>query len=140
MWKLWLIVAILFFVLEMMGPGFLLFWVGIGAIITMIVSFFVDSVAVQIVIFILSSTVLLFCTRPFAKKFASTDTTITNANSILGKTALVTKEINILKGTGQIKVNGEVWSAKNTESGVIEEGSKVKVLSINGVKAVVEKI
>ena len=69
MWQIWLIIAILFFILEMMGPGFLLFWVGVGALITMVVSIFVDSIAIQIGIFTISSTALLFCTRPFVNKF-----------------------------------------------------------------------
>jgi len=139
MWQIWLIIAILFFILEMMGPGFLLFWVGVGALITMVVSLFVDSLVVQIGVFTISSILLLFCTRPFVKKFTKHDTTITNANSIIGKKAIVTKEINSLKGTGQIKINGEAWSAKSSNEDIIEEGAKVTVLNINGVKAIVEK-
>ncbi len=139
MWQIWLIIAILFFILEMMGPGFLLFWVGVGALITMVVSIFVDSIAIQIGIFTISSTALLFCTRPFVNKFTKNDTTVTNAQSIIGKKAIVTKEINSLKGTGQIKVNGEAWSAKCSNEGIIEEGTEVTVLNINGVKAIVEK-
>ena len=139
MWQIWLILAILFFILEMMGPGFLIFWVGVGALITTVLSLFVDSIVIQIGIFVISSTLLLFCTRPFVKKFTKEDTTITNANSIIGKTGIVTKEINSMKGIGQIKVNGEVWSAKCSKEGIIEEGEKVTILDINGVKAIVEK-
>ena len=139
MWQIWLIIAILFFILEMMGPGFLLFWVGVGALITMVVSLFVDSLVIQIGVFTISSILLLFCTRPFAKKITKNDNTITNANSIIGKKAIVTKEINSLKGTGQIKVNGEAWSAKCSKEGIIEEGAEVTILNINGVKAIVEK-
>lgn len=139
MWQIWLIIAILFFILEMMGPGFLLFWVGVGALITMVVSFFTDSLVIQIGVFTISSILLLFCTRPFAKKFTKNDNTITNANSIIGKKGLVTKEINSLKGTGQIKINGEAWSAKSSKEDIIEEGAEITVLDINGVKAIVEK-
>lgn len=138
MWQIWLIIAILFFILEMMGPGFLLFWVGVGALIAMVVSIFVDNIVVQIGVFTVASTVLLFCTRPFVKKFSKNDNTITNAQSIIGKKAVVTKEINSLKGTGQIKVNGEAWSAKSSKEDIIEEGAKVTILNINGVKAIVE--
>ncbi len=139
MWQIWLIIAILFFILEMMGPGFLLFWVGVGALITMIASIFIDNLVVQIGIFTISSIILLFCTRPLAKKITKNDTIITNANSIIGKKAIVTKEINSLKGTGQIKINGEAWSAKCSKEDFIEEGAEVTILNINGVKAIVEK-
>lgn len=139
MWQIWLIIAILFFILEMMGPGFLLFWVGVGALITMIVSLFTDNIVIQIGVFTISSTALLFCTRPFVNKFAKTDNTITNAKSIVGKKGIVTKEINNLKGIGQIKIGGESWSAKSSNENIIEEGAQVTILDINGVKAIVEK-
>ncbi len=139
MWQIWLIIAILFFILEMMGPGFLLFWVGVGALLTMVVSIFVDSIAIQIGIFTISSTLLLFCTRPFVKKMTKSDTIVTNAYSIIGKKGIVTKEINSLKGTGQIKVNGESWSAEGSKEDIIQEGTEVTVLEIKGVKAIVEK-
>lgn len=139
MWQIWLIIAILFFILEMMGPGFLLFWVGVGALIAMVVSFFVDNLAIQIGVFTISSIALLFCTRPFANKFAKTDNTVTNAKSVIGKKGIVTKQINSLKGTGQIKVGGESWTAKSSNEDIIEEGAQVTILDINGVKAIVEK-
>lgn len=139
MWQIWLIIAILFFILEMMGPGFLLFWVGVGALLTMIVSIFVDNIAIQIGIFTISSIALLFCTRPFVKRFTKNDTTPTNAYSLIGKKGIVLKEINPIKGIGQIKVNGEIWSAKSSSDNIIAEGELITVLKIDGVKAIVEK-
>ena len=139
MWQIWLIIAILFFILEMIGPGFLLFWLGVGALITMVVSIFVDSVGIQIGIFTVSSILLLFCTRPLAKKFTKNDTTPTNAYSIIGKNGIVVKEINSIKGIGQIKINGEIWSAKTLSNEIIPEGEFVTVLKLDGVKAIVEK-
>lgn len=139
MWQIWLIVAIVFIILEMMGPGFLLFWLGIGALITMVVSIFVDSLAIQIGVFTISSTALLFCTRPFVKKMNRNDNTVTNAFSIIGKKGIVTKEIDPTTDIGQIKVNGEKWSAKSSTNEVIPVGTEVKVLKIKGVKAIIEK-
>ena len=139
MWQIWLIIAILFFILEMMGPGFLLFWFGVGALITTIVSIFVDNVIIQIGVFAISSTLLLFCTKPFVKKVTKNETVLTNVYSIIGKNGIVTKEINTLKGSGQIKINEELWSAKSSTNDIIPEGTTVTVLQIDGVKALVKK-
>ena len=139
MWQIWLIIAILFFILEMMGPGFLLFWFGVGALITTVVSIFVDNVIIQIGVFAISSTLLLFCTKPFVKKVTKNETVLTNVYSIIGKNGIVTKEINTLKGSGQIKINEELWSAKSSTNDIIPEGTTVTVLQIDGVKALVEK-
>ena len=139
MWQIWLIIAILFFIIEMMGPNFLVFWVGVGALITMVVSIFVDSIVVQIGIFVISSILLLFCTRPFVKKMTKNDITPTNAFANIGKKGIVTQEINSIKGIGQVKVNGEVWSAKSSTDEIIAEGELIEIIKIDGVKAIVEK-
>lgn len=138
MWQIWLIISGLFFILEMITVGFLVFWFGIGAIFAMITSFFTDSITIQTAVFLISSTALLFLTKPFVKKFSRKDTVKTNAYSVIGKTGVVVKEINPTEGVGQVKIGGEVWSAKAED--VIPIGSQVEVVEIDGVKAVVKPV
>lgn len=138
MWQFWLIAAGIFLIAEIATTGFLVFWLGIGALITMIVSFFTDNIIVQSTVFLLSSTILIFATKPLARKFInSKDTTITNAYSVIGKHGIVIQDIDTEKNSGQIKVNGEIWSAKSDLGCIIPKDTKVEVLKIDGVKAVV---
>ena len=137
MWQIWIVLAGVFFVIEAFTIGFLVFWFGIGAILAMIVSFFTDSLLIQTLVFLISSTVLLFFTRPFVNKFSENKETQTNAFSIIGKKGIVTKTIDPITGQGQIKVGSEVWSAKSKNEVKIEKGYEVEVLEIDGVKAVV---
>ena len=137
MWQFWLIVAGICLVIEIATVGFLVFWFGIGALFAMITSFFTDNLIIQTVVFILSSTVLLFFTRPFVNKFSPKEKVKTNALSIIGKKGIVTQTINPITGEGQVKVGSEVWSAKSSEDVKIEKGLEVEVLDIDGVKAVV---
>ena len=103
-------------------------------------SFFTSSIILQTVIFIISSTILILVTKPFVKKFVDIKTTNTNAYSIIGKNALVIKEIDPIQSIGQIKVDGEVWSAESQNNEVIPKGSEVKVIAIEGVKAIVKAV
>lgn len=137
MWQFWLIVAGICLVIEIATVGFLVFWFGIGALFAMITSFFTDNLIIQTVVFILSSTVLLFFTRPFVNKFSPKEKVKTNAFSIIGKKGIVTQTINPITGEGQVKVGSEVWSAKSSKDVKIEKGLEVEVLDIDGVKAVV---
>lgn len=137
MWQFWLIVAGICLVIEIATIGFLVFWFGIGALFAMITSFFTDNLIIQTVVFILSSTVLLFFTRPFVNKFSPKEKVKTNAFSIIGKKGIVTQTINPITGEGQVKVGSEVWSAKSSKDVKIEKGLEVEVLDIDGVKAVV---
>lgn len=140
MWQYWLIAAGIFFVGEMFTAGFLIFWLGIAALITMVLSFFVSNLVVQMTVFIIASVILIFATKPFVKKFVHVKETKTNAFSIIGKKALVIKNIDPVNENGQIKVNGETWTAIGENDDKIEKGKEVEVVSINGVKAVVKPI
>ena len=136
MWQLWLIIAGFFLILEIFTVGFLVFWFGIGALITMVASFFISNEIVLGTIFLISSALLLFLTKKFFNKVVETDVK-TNAFSIQGKTGKVIIDIDPSEGTGQIKVNGEIWSAKSFDNRPISKDTEVTVEKIDGVKAIV---
>ena len=86
MWYVWLIISGLFLVLEMITVGFLVFWLAIGALFAMLVSFFTSNLIIQTTVFVISSTILIFVTKPFVKKFGQVQNPIsTNFYSIIGK-------------------------------------------------------
>ena len=141
MWVFWLIAAGIFFIIEMATIGFLVFWLGIGAILAMITSFITDSILIQSLVFVITSTLLLIFTRPLVDKFIKVPKEIkTNAYSIIGKKGIVISKINNIEGTGQIKIGGEVWSAKSFENEDIPENTEIEIVEIDGVKAVVKEI
>lgn len=136
MWYLWLIAAGIFFIIEIATIGFLIFWLGIGALFAMVASFFTDNLLIQTTVFVISSSVLIPLTKPIVNKYFDDGKTIaTNAYSLIGKVGIVTTEINTLNSTGQVKVNGEIWSAKADED--IKQGTEVEILKIDGVKLIV---
>lgn len=141
MWKLWLIISGFFFIIEIFTVGFLVFWFGVGALITMIVSIFVDNIIVQATVFLVTSAILLFATRPFVDKFTKDDDdSKTNAFAIEGKIGKVVTTIDPIEGKGQIKINGEIWSAKSWDDTCISQDTKVIVERIDGVKAIVKPV
>ncbi len=140
MWQFWLIAAGVFFIAEIFTVGFLIFWLGVAALIAMIVSFFTSNIIIQTSVFVISSALLLFLTKPLVKKVSKEDTVPTNVFAIIGKTAVVIKDINCIEGTGQIKVNGEVWSAEGINGKDIPKDSEVEIVEIRGVKAIVEPL
>lgn len=141
MWHYWLIAAGVFFIGEIMTVGFLLFWLGISALIAMVVSFFTSNVIIQMSVFIISSIILILATKPLVKKFVNEKNVKTNAFSLVGKNALVIQDINNLNSVGQIKVDGEIWSAQSSEDDInIPIDSEVKIVKIEGVKAIVKPI
>lgn len=138
MWQIWLIIAGVCLIIEIITTGFLVFWFSLGALLAMIVSLFTDNIIIQTTLFIISSTILIFATKPFLKKFAKHDESVkTNVYSIIGKTGIVTTDIDSINGTGQIKVDGEIWSAIGEKELTISKGTEVEIKEIKGVKAIV---
>lgn len=139
-WVVWLIVAGFFFILEIITEGFLVFWFGIGAIAALGVSFIPGTNTIaQIATFVILSIILVLSTRKLTDKIKPKEVA-TNVYTILGKKAVVSQAIDNFKGTGQIKIDGDMWSAKSDNDEPIEAGSSVEILSIDGVKAIVKKI
>lgn len=137
MWIFWLVVAGIFFIGEMITTGFLIFWLGLGAVIALIVSLFTSSLFIQTVAFVISSIILIMATKPLTDKFTKKDIVPTNVYTLKGKKGIVIQEINPTNGTGQIKVGGEIWSALCDENSVIKKDEEVEIVRIQGVKAYV---
>lgn len=141
MWKLWLVTAGIFLIIEILNMGFLIFWFAVGALIAMIASFFIESVIAQTVIFLIASTILLFATKPLVNKILPKESLVkTNAFSIEGKVGKVTLDIEPIEGKGQVKVNGENWSAKSIDDTYIAKDTEVIIEKIDGVKVLVKPL
>ena len=140
MWQWWLIASGVFFIGEIITVGFLLFWFGVACLISMVVSFFTSNLIIQMSVFLIASVLLILGTKPFVKKFMNQKNVATNAYSLIGKTGLVVQEIDNIKGVGQIKGGGEVWSAQSVDNTIIPLNTEVELIKIDGVKAIVKPI
>lgn len=140
LWTWWLILAGFCFILEIATEGFLVCWFGFGALCAMGISFFSDNITIQLATFAVVSIILILATRKLTRK-AEPKNVVTNVYTIIGKKATVSVPIDNSKSQGQIKIDGDIWSAKNeNEDEIIPENAKVEILSIEGVKAIVKKI
>ena len=133
----WLVLFVVLALFELVTVNLVSIWFSLGALITTFVSLATDNLMIHLAFFTISSILLLLLTKPFVKKMKKREGVPTNLDMVIGKTGVVTEKIE-KDGIGEVKVLGKKWSAyTNTE---IEEHSKVKVLSINGVKLKVEEI
>ena len=130
MWQMWLVISGILFIVEIITVGFLVFWFAIGALFAMIVSLFTDNVIIQTSVFLISSSLLLFLTKPFVKKFSREDTVQTNAYSVIGKIGIVVRSIDNQSGVGQVKIGSETWSAVSSNDEIISKGTKVEVAEL----------
>ena len=125
---------------EAITIGLTFVWFAVGALGALIVSVLGGALWLQVVIFLALSGVTLALARPVFARFLKTSHAATNADRVIGQTAVVTEQIDNLSGTGQVNVAGQIWSARSAHDVVIPRETEVRVLKISGVKVMVEAI
>lgn len=134
---LWLILMVVFLLVEAATVTMVSLWFAAGALAAMIVSLLGGAVWLQAAVFLLASIVLLTALRPLVRKYVTPRLTATNVDSVIGSTGLVTAAIDNVAASGQVKLGAMVWTARSTSGEPISEGTLVKVDRIEGVKAFV---
>ena len=137
---IWLIIFVACIVIEIISMGLTTIWFAGGALAAAVAAALGVPLWIQAVLFVLISLVLLYFTRPIAVKYFNKDRIKTNAESLIGKQAIVISEIDNLQGIGQVTVEGKEWTARTIDEGVtLPVGSVVIVRAISGVKLMVEE-
>ena len=135
-WVLWIIVIIALAFLEIVTIGLVSIWFIASAIVSLILSFFIDSFYIQFAVFVVLGIILLITTRPILTKLINPKKNKTNLDRVIGMTGIVTEEIK-KSIVGEVKVDGKKWSAIAKEK--IDVGEEVIIKDIDGVKLIVEK-
>lgn len=136
----WLILFVILIVIEIITLGLTTIWFAGGALVAFVAAIAGANLVIQLVLFFLVSIVLLLSTRPAAVRLLNKDRTKTNADSLIGKTAVVTETINNLQGEGEVVINGQEWMARTEEDDILIEKDKlVEIIDIRGVKLIVKE-
>ena len=134
----WMVLLILCIVIEVLTLGLTTIWFAAGALVAIFAALLYAPIFVQVILFLLVSLTLLFFTRPIAVKYFNRDRVKTNVESMVGRQAIVTGEIDNVQATGQVTVSGQEWSARSWDDKVrIPAGAVVVVVAISGVKLIV---
>lgn len=135
----WMVMLIVCIVAEASTMHLISIWFAVGALAALIAATLNASVTVQILLFVAVSAILLASLRQIVSRFLKVKGEKTNADRIIGETAIVTEKIDNMNASGQIKLMGQSWTARSVDESIIEVGEKVKICAISGVKAIVEK-
>lgn len=135
---IWLIILAIMIVMEIISLGLTTIWFGVGAVGAAIVAWIGYGIWVQILVFTLLSLISMAVFRPIAMKYLNKEKEKTNIDGVVGKTVVVTKEINNELATGEVQLNGMSWTARSESGRVIPEEERVTVESVEGVKLIVK--
>jgi membrane protein implicated in regulation of membrane protease activity len=138
-WMVWILLAIILAVGEVMSLSFFLAPFAAGALLGAVAELAGAGSALALIVFLVSSGLFLGFVRPIARRHLHTPAQIrTGTAALVGKTAVVTQRIDDAAGT--VKLDGEVWTARPyVEGEVIETGRRVDVVQISGATALVSE-
>ena len=136
---IWLIIFIVLIAIEAFTFSLTTIWFALGALVMILISLLKFPFSVQLLVWLILSSVLLYFTRPYALSKLKVGRVKTNVDSLVGKSALVVKTITKHE-KGEIKINGIIWSAKTENEETLEEGRECEIVEIQGATALVKKI
>ncbi|MCQ2463281.1 MAG: NfeD family protein [Clostridia bacterium] len=136
---IWIALAVIFAVAEAVTVQLVTVWFAVGAVGAVVANILGASPIVQTAVFVALSVLTLIISRPFVKKFTKTKIQPTNADMLIGETAVVTQSIDNLRGEGTVTVRGIVWTARSSDNSPVDEGEMVTVVKIEGAKLIVKK-
>jgi membrane protein implicated in regulation of membrane protease activity len=136
-WVWWMIAAGVLAVGEIATVGFFLGPVAVAAVLAAVVALVGGGLALQSLVFIAASVASLAVLRPLARRHLRTPSRLRSGTAALvGAPALVLERVDL--NGGQVKIGGEVWSARSyDEDEVIEPGARATVMQIDGATALV---
>ena len=141
-YQIWLIVAIVLVIIELLTAGFGVICFAVGALFSALAAFLgVDSLVWQLLIFAVASVLCFIFLRPVVLRLLDKKSkdVKTNADALIGKTAMVSETIDSSANQGRVAVDGDDWKAVSADGSVINKGEKVEIVSRDSIILTVKK-
>lgn len=135
---IWFWMAIILTVIEIETLGLISVWFVFGAIVAMIVSIFVSSVAIQAIVFIAISVVLMIALRNYAvNNFRNKTVRKNNIEELIELPCVIVAEVPA-NDYGEVKLQGKIWRCRSEAGATYQTGERPNVLRIEGNTIILE--
>lgn len=137
----WAVIFAAALLVEALTAGLTTVWFAAGALTAFVAALCSAPIWVQAALFVAVSLLLLIFIRPLLRKLFPVQFQATNFDRCIGKTAVAEERIDNLAGTGSLRIDGVLWTARcEKEEDTAEKGELVRIVRIEGVKAFVEPL
>ena len=141
-WHIWVIVALVFVIVEMFTTGFAVMCISFGCLFGAGAAALNWSLTWQLLIFAIFTAIAFLTVRPlFCKLLYKTSNDVkTNAEALIGRRAIATERIEGELHPGRVKVDGDDWKAISLDNEAIEVGDAVEITAIDSIIVTVKKL
>ncbi len=133
---IWIAAMVIFAVAEIATVQFISIWFAVGSLAAFFAAMLDLNNTVQITVFVLVSVLLFILSKPLVKKLQKTKVN-TNSDRLVGKTVIISQQVDNVKEQGRTHVGGVDWSVRSSDGSIIEAGEQAVVEDIKGVKLIV---
>ena len=137
---LWIVAILVFAGLEAYTAVLVSIWFAAGSAAALLVTLLGAGIYTQVIVFLAVSLVSMFLLRHAALKSVKNHAESTNLDRIIGQSIVIDSEVNGKLNTGTATIGDVVWKVKSKSGEVIPAGAEAKVVAIEGVKLIVEKL
>ncbi len=140
-WHIWVIIALIFGIIEIFTPSFIAFSIAIGCLFAALGAGLEASFKIQLLLFSAGTAISFFGVRPFMLKFAhkKSNEVKTNVEALVGKTGRVIETVSNPLNTGRAVVEGDDWRVISEDDNPIDTGESIEVLKVDSTRLIVRK-
>ncbi|MDH3215672.1 MAG: NfeD family protein [Candidatus Krumholzibacteria bacterium] len=139
-WWIWMIMAAVFVVGEILTAAFFLLWFGVGAAVAGLAALLGLGTVWQLTVFVVVSVVLVAWSRKFADRFSKKQPPGIGADRFKERQGIVIETIDNEKNTGRVRLDREEWRAESDHGGVISSGAMIRVTGVAGTHVLVTEV
>jgi len=142
-WAKWLMLAVGFFLIELMHASWVILWFGLGALFAALVAlFFPQAIPYQVITFFVASSLLfLFARRITLALFFPEGKVEKFDPGTIGKEVLCVEDIDNHNSKGAVRLYGVPWNARsNDDEVIIQSGQRVEIIRQEGNTIIVHPV
>lgn len=141
-WLIWVIIALVLFIIELFTAGFAIICLSIGAGGAAIAAAMEASVEAQLLTFAVVSLLAIIAVRPLLKRliYRGGEKVATNSSAMVGKHGVVCSDVDGDDESGRVIIEGIDWRARSLDGDLIPKGTKVVVVAIDSVVLTIKKL
>jgi membrane protein implicated in regulation of membrane protease activity len=139
-WWVWMIIAAVFAVAEILTAGFFLLWFGVGAAVAGLLALVGLGLIWQLSAFVVVSLGLFAVSRRFADRFSKAQPPGVGADRFVGRMGVVIERIDGKNNTGRVRFESEEWRAESDNAETVDVGVAVEAVRVVGTRVIVKVI
>jgi membrane protein implicated in regulation of membrane protease activity len=139
-WLMWVFIAAIFAVIEMLTFGLVMIWFAVGAGVAALLAYFGVHPGYQWAAFAVVTILLLIFTRKIAHKITANFPKGIGAERFVSMTGVVIEDIDPESNKGRVRVGTDEWRALTHTGEKISSGTRIEVLKVEGTRLVVKEV